>query len=394
MITKIKLRIIKLGIAGLNGLYAIIKLLPARKKVTMISRQSNVPSDEFLMIRKGIKLKDKRVRVVLLCHTLDGGVNSALTDKVKYGFHMLVQMVHIATSRVVILDTYCMVISILNHKKSLKVIQMWHSMGTMKKFGYTSLDTEEGSKSELAYAMKMHRNYDYIFASAEAYKDHLAKGFNCDADKILTMPLPRLDLLKSAKYEQRVRERIYSRYPELKEKPVILYCPTFRKHEEEFGQALKKLTAAVDHEKYNFVVKLHPLSEAKPGDEVITAEEFTSFEMLFAADYVISDYSCIVYEAAVRRIPLYFYNFDMELYADGRGLAIDYNNELPGPISCDAGKIIAAIESGDYDMEALAAFSDKYVTPTEHATKDIVDFVFSLMEKKDKEMEDEDEQGF
>ena len=36
--------------------------------------------------------------------------------------------------------------------------------------------------------------------------------------------------------------------------------------------------------------------------------------MLFVADYVISDYSCIVYEAAVRDIPLYFYNYDMEEY--------------------------------------------------------------------------------
>lgn len=381
MITKIKLGIIKSGTFCLNVLYTFVKLLPAGKKVTMISRQSNDPSDEFLMIKKGIKLKDKRVRVVLLCHTLDGGVHSSLSDKIRYGFHMLVQMVHIATSKVVILDSYCIVISILNHKKSLKVIQMWHSMGTMKKFGYTSLDTEEGSKSELAYAMKMHHNYDYIFASAEAYKDHLAKGFGCDTGKILTMPLPRLDLLKSRKYEQRVREKIYAKYPELKEKPVILYCPTFRRHEEDFVQALEKLTAAVDHDKYHFVVKLHPLSAAEPGDHVITAEEFTSFEMLFAADYMISDYSCIVYEAAVRGIPLYFYNFDMELYANGRGLAIDYYKELPGAISGDAKEIIAAIESGGYDKEALADFSDKYVAPVEHATKDIVDFVFSLMEK-------------
>ena len=376
---RIKIGIIKAGIAGLNVLYSFIKLLPVKKKVTMISRQSNIPSDEFKLIKKGIKLRDESVKVVFLCHTLDGGVNSTFIDKVKYGFHMITQMIHIATSKVVILDTYCMVISILKHKKNLKVIQMWHSMGTMKKFGYTALDTEEGSKSELAYTMKMHNNYDYIFASSEAYKDHLAKGFNCDIKKIITMPLPRLDLLNSEKYAQKVRERIYEKYPELKEKPVILYCPTFRKHEEEFGEALKNLAGAIDYDKYHFVVKLHPLSKTVVDDKMIQADEFTSFEMLFAADYVISDYSCIVYEAAVRHIPLYFYNFDMDLYTDGRGLAVDYYRELPGVISKDAKKIITAIESGDYDMEELTKFADKYVVPTKHATRNIVEFVFTLM---------------
>lgn len=378
--TKIKIAIIKIGIACLNMVYAFIKLLPVKKKVTMISRQSNIPSDEFKMIRKGIKLRDESVKVVFLCHTLDGGVNSTLSDKVKYAFHMITQMVHIATSKVVILDTYCMVISILKHKKSLKVIQMWHSMGTMKKFGYTALDTEEGSKSELAYAMKMHNNYDYIFASSEAYKDHLAKGFHYDISKIITMPLPRLDLLNSSKYADRVRTRIYGKYPELQEKPVILYCPTFRKHEEEFSEALKQLTNAIDYEKYHFVVKLHPLSKAVIDSQVVQADEFSSFEMLFVADYVISDYSCIVYEAAVRHIPLYFYNFDMDLYTDGRGLAVDYYGELPGVISKDAKEIMTAIETEDYDMEALEKFADKYVVPVKHATRDIVDFVFSLME--------------
>ena len=97
--------------------------------------------------------------------------------------------------------------------------------------------------------------------------------------------------------------------------------------------------------------------------------------------YVVSDYSCIVYEAAVRGIPLYFYNFDMELYTDGRGLALDYEREVPGPVSGDAKAIIAAIESKEYDMEALKAFADKYVSPVRHATKDIVDFVFTLMKE-------------
>lgn len=367
--------IIKTGRLLLNILYWFIKLIPTQKKVTMISRQSNTPSMEFEAIQSKMNEKYPEVKVVMLCRTLDGGVSSTIGDKIKYGFHMLTQMVHIASSAVVLLDSYCIAVSILNHKKSLTVIQMWHSMGTMKKFGYTALDTEEGTKRELAVAMRMHHNYDYVFASAEAYKDHLAKGFHCEIEKILTMPLPRLDFLKDAEYAEKIRRKIYGVYPELQEKPTIVYCPTFRKDEEEFEKALAQLVSAVDQKKYNLVVKIHPLSKAKVDAQVIRATEFSSFDMLFAADYVISDYSCIIYEAAVRNIPLYFYNFDMDLYTGNRGLAIDYENELPGVISGDAAEIVKAIEEGSYDMEELERFTRKYVHPTAHATEDIADFI-------------------
>ncbi len=372
--------LIKIGTGLLNILYFFIKLLPTRHKVTLISRQSDEPSTDFLMVKHELEKQDPTLQVVLLCHTLDGGVKSTLWTRIKYGFHMLRQMVDIATSEVVILDTYCIVISLLHHKKSLTVIQMWHSMGTMKKFGYTALDTAEGTSHELAYAMQMHQNYDYVFASSDAYKQDLAAGFNCDISKIVTMPLPRVDLLHSKTYAEATRARIYARYPALKDRPVILYCPTFRKDETDFIPALRKLAQSVDPEKYNLVVKLHPLSKVRIKDPQLKGDGFSSFDMLFAADYVISDYSCIVYEAALLDLPLYFYNFDMDLYEGERGLAIDYYKELPGTISGDSKKILAAIDETNedpdsYDWEKLKSFADKYVAPTKHATKDIADFV-------------------
>lgn len=373
------IKIIKVGTVCLQLLYNGMKCLPTQKKVVMLSRQSDLPSDEFRMVEREILKRNNGVKVVMLCKTLDGGVNSSMAGKIRYGFHMLVQMYHLATSQVAVLDTYCIPVSLLKHKKSLTVIQMWHSMGSMKKFGYTALDTAEGSRREIAEAMKMHQNYDYVFASADAYKEHLAKGFNCDIEKIITMPLPRLDLLNSRAYQTKTKEKIYSRYPKLKEKPVILYIPTFRKDETDFAPALDKLVQAVDQDKYNLVVKLHPLSKMKLKDRTMSADGFSSFDMLSVADYVISDYSCIVYEAAVLGIPLYFYDFDIGFYKEGRGLAIDYEKELPGVVSEDITEIIRAIEEKPYDKAALKQFADKYITPTKHATKDIVDFIFRFI---------------
>ena len=101
--------------------------------------------------------------------------------------------------------------------------------------------------------------------------------------------------------------------------------------------------------------------------------------MLSVADYVISDYSCVVYEAAIKNIALYFYNFDMDIYLNNRGLAIDYYKELPGVISDDPKKIMEDIEKNNYDYDALKKFSDKHVEPSNGATKAIVDFIYNIV---------------
>ena len=348
----------------------------------MISRQSNEETMDFKLLREEIERRNTNVEVVILCHMLDGGINSSFKNKIKYVFHMFKQMYHIATSKVVILDSYCMVISILRHKKKLKIIQMWHSMGTMKKFGYSVLGLNEGSDEKIAKAMKMHKNYDYIFASSDAYKEHLASGFNYSVDNILTYPLPRYDLLKDKNYQKEYKKKIINRYPILGKKKNIVYCPTFRKYETDFSAALKKLVDNINFDKYNLILKLHPLSKLKldythPG--LIIDHDFTTFDMLSIADYLISDYSCIIYEAAVKNIAIYFYNFDYDIYLNNRGLAIDYYKELPGLISKEPKKIINDIEKNKYDYVKLKKFSDKYIKPSKGATKSIVDFVFEKM---------------
>lgn len=375
--------IIRMGTFLLNIFYCVFKLFPTKNKITMISRQSSKETMDFRLIREEIEKNYSDIKIVVLCRELDGGINSSLINKVKYGFHMITQMYHIATSKVLVLDSYCIVASILKHKKKLKIIQIWHSMGTMKKFGYAVLGLKEGSSAKIAYAMKMHSNYDYIFASSEAYKEHLVSGFNCDINKILTYPLPRYDLLKNEKWQKKHKKEIENYYPILKKRKNIIYCPTFRKDESQFEEALNKLVSCVNTKKFNLIVKLHPLSKvslkSNKDDSIILDDKFPTFDMLSVADYVISDYSCVIYEAAIRNIPLYFYNFDMELYDDVRGLAIDYYNELPGVIAKEPSKILKDIENNNYDYENLKKFTDKYIKPTKNATKDIVKFIMELM---------------
>ena len=363
-----------------NFVYMFFKILPTKNKVTMISRQSDNITVDFRLIKEEFEKDYKDISVIVLCHKLEGGEKATIKNKIGYILHCFKQMYHIATSKVIILDSYCIMASILKHKKNLKIIQMWHSMGTMKKFGYQILGMEEGSSLKTAKAMKMHQNYDYVFASSKNYAKYLAEGFGCSTDIIRIYSLPRVDMLTSKEYKRKISSQIKEKYPEIERKKNIVYCPTFRKDEGQMQDEIYKLISEIDHNKYNLILKLHPLSQIKIEDSnVIYDKSFSSFDMLFIADYVISDYSCIIYEAAILNIPLYFWIFDFEKYTDARGITFDYKKEVPGAACKEIKDIISSIEDNKYDMKKLEEFRKRYVTNIDDCTKKICDFVYKLL---------------
>ncbi|MFR8039714.1 MAG: CDP-glycerol glycerophosphotransferase family protein [Anaerovoracaceae bacterium] len=368
--------IINIGIFIFNIIYKIFKLFPTHKKVTFISRQSNKPSNDIVMINKKISDLYPEYKNVLLCKTLEKNFHSIFS----YFFHLFCQMYHIATSEIVILDSYCILISVLKHKKNLLIIQMWHSIGTMKKFGYSILDKPEGSSSKLAKSLKMHKNYDYILSSGNGYRSHLAEGFGYPVEKIITLPLPRIELLKNNEYADTIKKKILEIYPQLNKKKNILYVPTFRKaNDEDFTKALSDLCNSINYNQYNLIIKPHPLTYTKDFCEnnAIIDHYFSSFDMLFISDIVISDYSCIVYEAAVLKKPIYFYTYDYEMYMSSRETYMDYKKEIPGPMCSSAGDLIKTISNTSYDYNKLNNFLNKYVDiNNEHETENIVNFIF------------------
>lgn len=370
--------LLNIAIVIMKIIYFFLKLLPIKNKITMISRQSNNITLDFKLIEEQIKKEDK-YKTVILCKKLEGKDKAKISSLLKYGLHMLTQMYHIATSKFVILDSYCICISVLKHKQTLKVIQIWHSVGTMKKFGYQILDLEEGSSSKLAKTLKMHRNYDIVLCGGKGYVNDLAEGFNCDKSIIKIIPLPRTDLLKDKNYITKTQEKIYKKYPKIKQKENILYVPTFRKDESNLEKIIDKMKEIIDYKKYNFIVKLHPLSKITINDKrIYTAKEFSAMEMLTIANHVITDYSCILYEAGLLEKALHFYCFDYEEYNQKRSLNIDYYKELPGTISKDFSDIYKSIESKEYDYKKLSKFIKNYLDSDGNSTKKIYELILEL----------------
>ena len=368
-----KILIIKIGIVLLRFLYFFIKLFTGTKnKVTFISRQNSGYSLDIDLLNAQLKVDKPDLQTVILYKKIDSGIVGGIS----YCLHILKQMYHIATSKVVVLDGYCIPISVLNHKKTLTVIQMWHALGSLKKFGFSILGEGEGRDKEIALAMHMHENYDYILTTSEISKEFFREAFRAKMEQMLVLGLPRMDFLQSAEVKKPLREKFMNLYPECSNgRKLVLYGPTHRVNQE---VDVKGVVNNIDFTKFNLLIKLHDGTEIVYVDDrrLERGNNFYGIEALHLADFFISDYSAMIYEASLMKLPIYLYIYDYDSYMENRGTYIDFLSELPGFMSKDMKEIGNAISNEEYDYSRDLDFLKKYITYYDrNVTKELSQFI-------------------
>ena len=199
------------------------------------------------------------------------------------------------------------------------------------------------------------------------------EGFGVERDKIKLIPLPRVDFITDG--EPRTSDFYYSN-PAVGQKKMVLYLPTFRDREAYVIQALK--TEFEDKEDYQLFISPHPLSDTKVEDDYKPNGDFTPQELIKLADVVITDYSACAFEAALLMKQLYFFVPDYERYIADRGLNIDLKAEMPDAVFEEAEELIAALDSGDYNMNSLFTFKEKYILNAKNNTQTLAQFIVSL----------------
>src|SRR5699024_12464411 len=75
---------------------------------------------------------------------------------------------------------------------------------------------------------KNNKNYTKALVSSEGVRENYAEGFGIMLDRVYATGVPRSDVFFDAEYKSYVRDTLYSKYPYLKDKKVILFAPTFR----------------------------------------------------------------------------------------------------------------------------------------------------------------------
>lgn len=358
---------------GCRFIYFFMKFKKINKnKVVFLSRLSDNKTLDFKLLEKELS-KNKNIEIIFLCKRIEN-----LSDNIISNFiYTLKCLYHLADAKVCVTDTYSLAVSAVNHKKDLKIIQIWHSMGAIKKFGLQSVGNKSGRSKKTARVLGMHKNYDYIISGSEAMTKYFMQAYGYPKSNFLNYGLPRMDYLLNNHLD--VKKKILKKYPVLKKKQNILYVPTFRTTGED---GTMDIINNVNFDKYNLIVKGHANQALKFNDKVLGCDSFGALDLICIADYIITDYSGIAIEAAILNKKTLYYVFDYEEYDKNTGINIDLFKEMPKCCFKDAKKLCEYIEKDSYDMNTLIKYKNKYIDVKDGtSTKKIVDLINKCLRK-------------
>ena len=301
----------------------------------------------------------------------------------KYGYYM-------ATAKVLLVDDYIELIYKIPRREDNYLIQVWHACGAFKTFGFSRLGRPGGQKQK----NNAHRNYDFCTVSSSEICKYYAEGFGLSLEKVVPTGVPRTDIFFSEEYKEKARNEIYSKYPHLKGKNVILFAPTFRGNGKKSGYYPENrfdFIKLYEHFKgeYVIIIKHHPFVNNRveipaeyEGKIIDMSDNEELNELLFITDVLITDYSSVVFEASLLDIPMLFYSFDLQNYIATRGFYYEYDSFVPGKIVYNMDSLIEAIDKKDFESEKIDAFKHKFFDELDgKAGQRVADLVVSLLDK-------------
>ena len=279
------------------------------------------------------------------------------------------------TSKIVVTDDYLGLFRDNPKRPGQKYIQLWHATGSGKKFGL------DGTPFFPGVDRLYHMDYDLVTVSGEGAREHFASAFGLSAAKVQATGVARTDDFFDDAFAEDARHRIYNVYPQLQEKQVILYAPSFRdipgvprasfQPELDFTALSESLP-----ENQIFVICPHPVMTEpildSDNDNILEVRDFSTNEMMFASDTLITDYSSVMFEYLFLRKPMAFYCYDYDSYE--RDFYVDFDNDLPGPILRTQEELFSYLQEEKHPLvEDYEQFYEKYIGACDgHSTERIV----------------------
>lgn len=274
----------------------------------------------------------------------------------------------IASSKYILVDDFYPLIYPLKIRKDAKLIQVWHAMGAFKTVGYSRNKSKEGYKS----SSLTHKNYTDTIVSSENIRKNYAEAFGIDIEKVHPYGVPRTDIFYSDKYKRDIRKQLYQKYPQFKNKKVILFAPTFRGKGQktayydysliDFNLIKKKFS-----KDYVFLVKMHPFIKKLPDIDFENDDFYYNLssereinDLLFITDILITDYSSVIFEYSFFKKPVIFYIPDYENYDGSRGFYYPFSKYTYGDIAKNNKELINLIENSKVNKKKLQEFFDYF----------------------------------
>ena len=310
--------IVVLATTCFNAYYRLCcKRFDREKLVLLTSQQLDEPSYDYISLAKEFNNNGWMTKIHVDAVRRGNPFNylSFVKDEIKI----------LSRSKIVFVDRYDPVIGLIDFEcENVRpktrgwndfpcnpiVIQLWHAFGAFKKFGYQSANVAEGHSGEELSLFKIHRNYSWVICSGRGAREAFSEAFACPIDRVIPLSRPmQRKLLQEGRSSDNAKNNSY---------PVVLFAPTVRKYDHEihpFRELRKHSEELLQGAPFKVKWSFHPLEEEGTEDKSPLA--------LCDVDYVVTDYSSIVYEAFLLGKRVAFYVPDIDHYRESPGLNAD-----------------------------------------------------------------------
>lgn len=272
-----------------------------------------------------------------------------------------------------------------------KVFNCWHGSGAFKKFGKYDIDNQD-----------IYGTSDYIICSSEKIRKIYADSMELPINRVFATGTPRTDIYFN-KQEIKIRtEKFYIQYPQLKNKKIYVYLPTYREFRKKrffkLNFSIKDLDNMLNKDEI-FIIKNHPsiisrieknksykhkYTNIESYGKVLNLNEVDTETLTIISNVFITDYSSSFFEAMLLNKPLVFYAEDFNEYT--RDFYFDYEN-LPGEkvLNTSPSALLSAIRRANSftDKKVYHTFREEYMGLCDGKSTDrVVDIIQRLISKK------------
>lgn len=222
-------------------------------------------------------------------------------------------------------------------------VNLWHGI-TMKKLGYMISENNMAKQDQL-YCEQLQICTDYVIVPSKFWQLIFCAIFNVNFSHVLPLGCPKLDPIIKADGKGNLKKLLGEEIKNYKK--IIYYMPTFRSgcgrndsnpnlnnilNLEEYNERL--FLDYLENNNYLLCIKYHPEEKLNfkydisnnikiIDEEKLQLNNFSVYDVLNAADLLITDYSSLGLEFSISDKPVIYLDTDLEDYQKNRGLIFD-----------------------------------------------------------------------
>jgi teichoic acid ribitol-phosphate primase len=361
--------------------YALARLFPLRERVVLAASNRSRIDGNLAAVRHELRLRNPPIPSIALAYRPPHGVLGASGTLL----HDLRTTWYLATSRVFVLDDYCLPVYVVRRRHGTRVIRVGHAIGPSKRWGYGNPERTKSTSAALMREVQVHSNYDVCVLGSQRGIASYAEATRTPPDRFVTdIGIPRTDVLLDPDGHREALARVHAAYPQLSGRRVVLYAPTYRRvgrtavHPESLDLALMSRRLQPN---WVLAIRRHPGTRGPlrvPADARGFAVDVSDYpevnELLLGVDVLVTDYSTVVYDFGLLGRPISFYTPDYEQVAQRQGFFIDFRGEEIGPTFTTTQQLVEWLSAGELNGEGARTFAKRWLDVADgHASQRFVD---------------------